>query len=203
MDQFEYDPAVGIFMPPKPRKYALGPNPTSEPPREPHWDRDLEVIGRRIGRTLRFYWMKEMRCWGIQQLERTGLYETVFCNYDEEKQWDLQRERKPAPSWYPEYPYRPIDQRCLDEFCASDLKQTEATGDLDKDRKRRDARVAEAAIARKAKSDAHQAELIENVIAGGDIKRFDRLQAHEAFHGGPGVKFTEYFQVSSKAPVGK
>lgn len=185
---FGYDPDRGIFLPPNLGRYKAGPNPTSQPPLDPIWQKKLDRVADRIGVQLRWHWMGQDHThgapayiWGIQQKGPRG-WQTVFCWYDEKGQHEGNH-----------FPFLPIDDRALKEFCEASLRIKYDTGDEDKDLRLSHADADAARIARKERSDAKQVELIANVIAGGDTKRFGRLLAHEDMHAGPGVRFTEFF----------
>ncbi len=193
-EQFGYDPGRGLFVPgvapgAEPR-YKAGPNPLSPPSIEPSMIDELRRVSSRTGRQLRFYWMKYDLIWGIQVLEPGNRWETICCNYDENGAW----EKNP-------YPYRAIDKRFIDELCEADLKQKYGTGDIVKDHALRDADIAKKAADQKAKNFEQGAATIEAMVTGGDPRRFFRLLGHEQTHNGPGVKFTEYFQVARETPL--
>lgn len=194
-DQFSYDPGRGLFIPGQAASngvmYEAGPNPSSPPPIDPVWHDELRRMCARTGRRLRFGWMKDNRIHSIEVLEGQGRgWETVVCNYDENGAW------KGNP-----YPYRPVDKRFFDEINESDLRIAYGTGDPLKDVLARDKAVREREAKQKAENFDKGAQLIEDMVTGGDHRRFFRLLGHEQTHHGAGVRFTEYFQVHKDTPV--
>lgn len=188
----EYDPTRGLFLPASAKqKVQAGPNPDRKPmDPDPVWVMKLNEIGRRVGRRYRFYWMQEMGIWGIQVHVAGDHWKTEFCNYDEETQWTGNM-----------YPYRPIDERCLREFCESDLKIKYGTGDLAKDQALRDADIDAKEKAAKEKATKRRIELNEAIASGGDPTRYRRFIDHADMHHGPGVRFQEFHQVHPDTPV--
>lgn len=192
---FAYDPGRGLFVPGAAAeaavRYKAGPNPTSPPPIDRVWHDELRRMCERTGRQLRFGWMKGPRIHSIEVLEGIARgWETVVCNYDENGAW----EGNP-------YPYRKVDKRFFDEINESDLRIQYGTGDPTKDALARDKAVREREAKKKEDNFNRGAQLIEDMVTGGDHRRFFRLLGHEHTHNGPGVRFTEYFQVHKNTPM--
>lgn len=186
---FGYDPDKGLIRTDvQPVRYKAGPNPTSQPPLDPVWIRKLNRIADRIGAGLRWHWMGNdgtfgaPACiWGIQQKMPRG-WQTVFCLYDELGQHEGNK-----------FPFQQIDDRALREFCESSLRIKYGTGDEDEDLRLHNEATDKLDADRKAATAASRPELIANVIAGGDTKRFAQLLRHEEMHAGPGVRFQQFF----------
>lgn len=198
--QFDYDPKRGLLLPPMERRKAA-PNPTSEPPIEPIYKDELERVARRLDRKLRFWWEPEMGVHYIQQQNPDGQWRSVFVNLDQEASHEGNQ-----------FPYRPVDMRCIREFCASSLQLTRGSGDFDRDRASMDREANERGEKEKAERDHRTTGLIAAMISGGDERRFGKLLRHDQVHAQTDqdprqknsyVRFQEFFQVAKNAPVGK
>jgi hypothetical protein len=196
---FGYDPERGLVLPtPKGERRKAGPNPWSAPPLDPIWTKKLERIADRIGAPLRWYFMggdqacsgTPARCWSIQQKMPRG-WQTVFIAYDEDARWEGNA-----------FPFKQIDDLVLREFCESSLRIQYNTGDEDEDLRLHNAKLDAENVAVKERNDKRRTELVANVIAGGDRKRFARLLRHEDMHAGPGIRFQEYFTGADLKPDG-
>lgn len=198
--QFDYDPKRGLMLPPMEQR-KVGPNPTSEPPIENVYKDELERVARRLGERLRFRWSPDMGVFFIQQQNPNGQWADVFINIDQEASDD-------ANQW----PYRPVDMRCIKEFCDSSLRFRYATGDAARDREQMDRDKREQQVAAEEKQHRDGVGLIAAMVSGGDERRFGKLLRHDQVHAQTDqdprqknnyVRYQEFFQVHPKAPVGK
>lgn len=198
--QFAYDPGSGLLLPPIERERA-GPNPRSVPAVEAVYERELAAIAFRLGRKLRFRFSSEMGVWFIQQQKANGDWQDVFINSDQETAWS-------GNQW----PYRPVDRRCLEEFCKSSLQLRQGSGDFDRDRAAMDRAARERAEHDEDTKHRRGVEDIANMVSGGDPRRFGKLLRHEQVHAQQDqdirnrnnyVRFQDIFQVHRDTPVEK
>lgn len=184
LDKMQWTPERGLFLPREKNRYRAGPNPDREPPLDPMWQHELDIIGNRVSKKYRWYWMKENRIWSIQVYRGGDNWQTVHCVYDENGQWHGNQT-----------PFKMVDRRDLEEFCQTDLGIKYGDIGLEAMKKRNDALDAASEKAKEI-ADKRKSEIIHAAMTGGDATRMMRARQAE-----PGLKFTEFHQVSRKAPL--